>query len=113
MLGQSEKLCHYEVDKLGSIFRLAVLNDMLRDVVAVLISYENLRRGVKLSHDFGFIGIGSVLEHSLDDTASVGVRSKARNLTTHGIHDVINVLPGYQLDDLLDDMIAVLVPNDT
>lgn len=53
----------------------------------------------------------AVLQHALNDTAPIWVCSQSVNLALEGIYDKLDVLRRDSLDGLLDDMIAVLVPN--
>lgn len=53
----------------------------------------------------------AVLQHALNDTAPVWVCSQSVNLALEGIYNKLDILRRDSLDGLLDDMIAVLVPN--
>lgn len=50
-----------------------------------------------------------MFEHTLYDTATIGMSSQALDLPGKGIDDKLDVLRGYTLDCLLDDVIAVLI----
>lgn len=112
MFGEGEKLAHDQLDDALAILRLAILDNVLSDVVAVLVGNEDLSRGVELAHDLRLVALGAMLEQPLDDPAAVGVRGQGCHLSTHSVHDEVNVLSRHQLNDLLHNMVAVLVLDD-
>lgn len=64
---------------------------------------------MQFTHDLCFIGLGSMLQQSLYDTAAIRVGSQGRHLPTHSVHNEVNVLSRDELNNLLDNMVAVLI----
>lgn len=50
-----------------------------------------------------------MLEHPLDDAASVWMSGKVVYLTVESIDDELDVLSRHTLDGLLDDVVTILV----
>lgn len=109
MLGEREELAHDQLDNPLAVLRFAILDDMLGDIVAVLVSNQNLGRSVELAHDFCLVFLGAVFQQSLNDAAAIGVGCQRSNLAAYCIHDEVDVLPWDKLNDLLDNMVAILV----
>lgn len=109
MLGEREELAHDQLDNPLSVLQFAVLDDMLGDVVAVLVSNQNLSRSVELAHDFCLVFLSAVFQQSLDNAAAIGVGCQRSNLAAHCIHNKVDVLSWDELNNLLDNMVAVLI----
>lgn len=111
VLGVSKELRHHDLNHAGPILLLAVLNDMLDDVVSKLVGDEVGSASMKLSQNGFTVHLFAVLQHSLDDTAAIGVCSEAVNLAPEGVDDELDILRGHTLDSLLNDMVAILVSH--
>lgn len=106
-----QQLAHDDVDHAGAIRLIAVLNDMLDDVISKLIRDQVGGAGVELSHDGLSVDLFAVLEHSLDDTAAIWMGCQSVDLATEGINDELNVLGRNALNRFLDDVVPILVTN--
>lgn len=112
MFRQRQELVHDKADHLGAVLGFPLLDDMLCHVVSVLVSDEHLGAAVQLLHHCFLVGFGPVLESPLDNSATVLVGSELANTVFEAVHDEIDVLPGNQGDDLLDDVVSVLLLDD-
>jgi hypothetical protein len=96
----------------GVVASSSILQNVLRYVVAVLVSDEHGDNVEHLFKRWGYKLGGTVLEDALDDPASVRVRRELANLTPERANDEFD--PGgrpYLLDALLNDVVAVLILN--
>lgn len=109
VLREEHELRGDDGDDLGLVFLVALLNHMLRDVVAVLIHDQGKRASVQLVQDVRPRGLLTMLEHALDDTAAVGMGGQTVDLACKGIDDELDVLLRDAFDGFLDDVIAILI----
>lgn len=86
-----------------------MLDDVLRDIVAILVCQEKRDLRVELTHDPLLVFLSSVLKHALDDTTSVCICGEADNVILESSHDELKMLSRDKLDDLLNNVIAILV----
>ena len=91
------------------VFRVAMLQHMLYDIVSILILNQSLRVLVQLVEYgprlFGY----AVLEYALDDATPVRMRGQVVHLLQHVAHNEIYGLRFAALDALLDHVVAILV----
>ena len=94
---------------LGLVLRLASVQDVLHDVVAVLVLYESLDVSVQLLQDWRGLVARAVLQDPLDDPAAVGVGGQVVHLASEGVNDELESAGLYSLDTLLDHVVTILV----
>ena len=111
MFGECHKVEDDEVDDSPSIFRPTMLNDVLRDIVTILIVDKGLGATVKLLQYRRSCGLFTVLQHTLDDSATIRVGCVFTNFTLKCIDDELNVLRRHSFDRLLHHVVAVLVSD--
>ncbi len=109
MFGQRQQLRSDDLDNLGTVFRLPVLNDVLCDVVAVLVGDEHRSALVQFLKDAGLITRFAILQYPLNDSASIGMCSKHMHLAFERFDDELDVLRWYSLDGLLHHVVAILI----
>lgn len=103
------KVLDDQVDDLRTILGLAVLDDMLGNVVTILILDKLERSNVKFVKDRSLGLLVAVLQHPLDHAAAVRVGCQRMHLVGEGIYDEVNVFGRNALDGFLNDMIPVLI----
>ena len=74
VLGVHDDMRRDDGNDLGSIFRPAMLDDVLRNVISVLIDDEIRSAGMQLFEQIGARWLSAVLKHSLDHPAAIGMR---------------------------------------
>ena len=109
MFGECHEIEDDEIDNSPSIFRPTMLNDVLRDIIAVLIVDEGLGASMKLLQYRGSCGLLTVLKHTLDDSAPIRVGCVFTNFPLKCIDDELNVLRRHSFDRLLHHMVTVLI----
>ena len=109
MLGEVQQLRRHHLDEPFSVMLSAVLDHVLRDVVAVFVEDQGRAGGEELVEDPPLSALATVFEHALDDAAAVGVRRENVNLSGEGVDDELDVLQRNPFDRLLHHVIAVLV----
>lgn len=82
---------------------------MLNDVIAVLILNELVGGGVKLLQDALRLLGSAVLENTLDDAATVGMRAQCEHLAGERAYDELQRSRLDAFDALLNDVIPVLI----
>lgn len=91
------------------VFFLAVLDYMLDDVVAKLVSDQARHALMQFVHDPALSPSITTLKTSLDDAATVWVDAEALNLADESVDDEGDKVRRTVFNGFLDDMIAVLV----
>lgn len=112
MLAQVHELVEDKGDHPQAIFKPALHNDMLSDVVAELIGKEEMRTGTKLFDDDLIVFIIAVVHHALNHSAAVLVTRQHHDLAADSIHHEVKVLAVEQANHLLHHMVAILVECD-
>lgn len=109
VLRQRQEITCDNLYDLCTILRLPMLNDMLRNVVAVLISYQHRCTLVEFFQNCRLVLGFAVLQDSLNHTTAIGMGRQGVDLSSKGIDDEPDVFGRYSLDGFLDDMIAILI----
>lgn len=86
-----------------------MLDDMLCDIVAVLITYEILCATMELLQDRGSGGLDTVFQHALYDPAAICMLRKLVDLPGERVDNKLNMLGWYALYGLLHDVVSVLI----
>jgi hypothetical protein len=111
VLRQGQKLACDNLDYLGPILWLPVLDDMLSYIVAILICDQHRRALMQLLQDCGLIMGFAVFQNSLNNSTAVGVRGENVHLSFEGFDDELNVLSWDTLNGFLHNVIAILIFN--
>ena len=109
MLRQSQQLRHDDLHNLDTFLRLAVLDDMLDNIVAILISDERQSALVYLLENASLIAGFTVLQYLLNDSGPIHMCTKNAHLSSKSFDDELDVLHRYSLDGFLHNVIAVLI----
>lgn len=109
MLRKCQQLCSDNFDNLGSVIWSAMLDDMLSDIVAVLISDEHGRTLVKLLEDCDLIMWFAVLQDPLNDSTAVWMSCQSVNLTPECFNDELYVLGWDTFNGFLYNVVTILV----
>jgi hypothetical protein len=84
-------------------------DDVLGYIVPVLICDELGGTRMDFFHELSPLGLGALLKHSLNYSATVIVRCKGVNLAMESGHHEWNTHPGNHRNDFLDDVISILI----
>lgn len=105
----SEQLADDNIDHARPILLFAILDDMLNHVVTKLVGNEFGGARVQFGQDGFAIGLLTVLQHALNDAASVWVGRQFLHLTLEGIDDELHIFGRYSLNGLLNHMVTILI----
>lgn len=111
VLRVSEELRHDDLDHARPVLLVAILNDMLDNIVSELVGDEIGSASMKFGQNGFTVDLFTMFQHSLDDTAAVRVSSKSVHLAAEGVDDELHVLRRHTLDGLLNDMVTILVSH--
>ena len=109
MLRQSQQLSRDDLDNLGTVFGLSVLDDMLGNIIAILVCDEHRSALVQLLEDASLVLGLAVLQNPLNDSASIRVGSENVDLTSESLDDELDVLSWNSLDGFLHNVVSVLI----
>ena len=106
-----QELGHDNDDHAVAILLLTILNDMLDDIVAELIRDEVGRACMEFTKNRFTINFFAVLEHPLDNPATIRVGCKSVHLATERVDDELDIVRRNSLNCLLNNVVTVLVSN--
>jgi len=106
-----QELGHDNDDHAVAILLVTILNDMLDDIVTELIRDEVGCACMEFTKNRFTINFFAVLEHSLDNPATIRVSCKSVHLATERIDDELDIVRGHSLNRLLNNVVTVLVSN--
>lgn len=111
MLGKVRQVPGDQRYDLGPVFLPAMLDHMLRHIVAVLIN-DQCRSACMEFVQYGGPGrFFAVFQHALNDSATIRVRGQTVHLAGECIDDELNVDRRNPLDGLLYHMVAILISD--
>jgi hypothetical protein len=96
-------------DHLCAILGIAMLQDMLCDVVAILISNDIAPLLVELVHNISVGGRLAELKQALKDATAILMDRQFTNLATQAIDDELDVFGRHTFEGLLDDVVPIFV----
>lgn len=109
MFRQRQEVARDDLDDLGPVLGLPVLDYVLRDIVPVLVRYQQGGALMELLQDGRLVVRLAVLQDPLDHPATIRVGGQDVDLASEGINDELYVLGGDPLNGFLDNVIAVLI----
>lgn len=109
MFRQAEDLVDDMVDHLRAVVRVSMSDDVLSDIVTILIGDQLRGAQMDLRHQLLLLSLGSLFKHTLDNATTKVVSCQCMYLTTEGVHHEWKTLAWHHRDDLLNNMIAILV----
>ena len=109
MLRIIDDIRRHQRDDPSPVFLTPVLNDVLSDIVAVLVTDEVLRAAVELLQNGRSSRLDAVLQHALYDSTAVGMFRKLMHLACKCIDNELDVLGRNPFNGLLHHMVAILI----
>lgn len=86
-----------------------MLDNMLCNIVAILIGYEHRSTLMKLLEYSSLIFGGTIFQHPLNYTTTIGMGSQSMHLAFEGVNDELDMFCWDSLNCFLDNMVAMLV----
>jgi len=86
-----------------------MLDNMLGNVIPILILYKRNSANMKLLKQRSLCSLVTVFEHTLDDTAPIGMSRQSMNLAMESFDDELDMFCWYSLNSFLNHMVAILV----
>mmetsp|Transcript_4753 Transcript_4753/g.10904 ORF Transcript_4753/g.10904 Transcript_4753/m.10904 type:complete len:210 (+) Transcript_4753:579-1208(+) len=107
VLAELQDIIAHLVDDTLLVFRVAMLENVTNDIVAIWISGELSDASENLTqHPFQSLW-GAMLQKALNDATSIDVRSHGFSLVLHSLHDKRHGLRRHLFDALLDHVVAM------
>lgn len=112
LLARKRNEIRFDDDKYSvPILCVTLLDDVLDDIVSILIGHEGGRMRVKFLQNIRFGRLFAELQQPLNHAAPIWMHRELWYLTSEGIDDETDVLEWDQFDNLLDDVVAMLIPD--
>lgn len=102
---------HDDLDHPRSLLGLCLADDVLGDIIAELIRWEDMCAGTQLLEYEGSVGFVANAESLLNETTAVLVDGELTDSASEGVVDKIEMFPRNLLKHLVHDMISLAVQD--